>query len=264
MDETYQLYLNRIVRMTLPQAYQNQVQHIQESTKFYHPPVGSSQVLPFPGYTIITPPQVDNPTNNQFYQDLYSYQRQLLELPLDVDLITPLPLESFHLTLADLIWDSAYKNACDRHPNYESDLQSCVSKIFQQYHHQYPQLKTPIRWSFAGLIVMSRAVGIALVPKDSSDYEQIINLRRLIYQDPQLIGLGIEQHYHFTAHITLGYFRTIPPNLERDRLVYFLDALNQDWLGKTPDFIVNKAELRKFDDMNSFYRQPDWPAIDFN
>jgi len=63
-----------------------------------------------------------------------------------------------------------------------------------------------------------------------------------------LTGLGIEQHYHFTAHITLGYFGDLSPNLDRDRLASTIFELNQQWL-ETPQFWVHRAELRKFDDM---------------
>lgn len=263
MDDNYQTYLNRIVRMTLPQAYQNQVQHIQESMKFHHSPSQSSQAAPFPGYTIMTPPQADESINSQLYAQLHKLQSQLLELPFDADLIVPLPLASFHLTLADLIWDSAYKNACSLNPNYEIELRSCIQNIFQQYQHKYPQPQTPIIWRFSGLIVMPRSIGVALVPRNTSDYEQIINFRRLLYQNSQLIGLGIEQHYYFTAHITLGYFRTISANLNRDRFVDLLDQLNQTWLDQPLEFVINRAELRKFDDMNRFYSQPDWATLDF-
>lgn len=263
MDDNYQTYLNRIVRMTLPQAYQNQVQHIQESTKFHHSPSQGSQAAPFPGYTIITPPQGDDSINSLLYTQLHKLQCQLVELLSDANLIVPLPLASFHLTLADLIWDSAYKNACSLNPNYEVELRDCIQSIFQQYQNKYPHLQTPIIWRYSGLIVMPRAIGVALVPRNASDYEQIINFRRLVYQNPQLVGLGIEQHYHFTAHITLGYFRTIPANFNRDRFVDLLDQLNQTWLDQTLEFTIHRAELRKFDDMSHFYRQPDWATLDF-
>jgi hypothetical protein len=76
--------------------------------------------------------------------------------------------------------------------------------------------------------------------------------------------LGIEQQYHFTAHVTLGYFGKISPQLERDRLSDTLTKLNQQAL---PDEViplnVQKAQLRKFEDMMRYSREPDWPVVEF-
>jgi hypothetical protein len=77
------------------------------------------------------------------------------------------------------------------------------------------------------------------------------------------MGLGIEQHYHFTAHITLGYFGEISPELDRVKLSDTLSDFNQSLSLNIPDFLLNKVELRKFDDMTHYYRQPDWPSLDF-
>ena len=114
-----------------------------------------------------------------------------------------------------------------------------------------------------GLTVMPRAVGVCLVPKDEGSYEQILKFRRTIYQNPNLIALGIEQQYHFTAHITLGYFGNVSPNLDRDRLSNTLFQLNQQWLETPQELWVHRAELRKFDDMTRYYREPDWPVMYF-
>lgn len=262
MDDTYAIYLNRITQMALPQAYQNQVQSIQASTKFHDLPSGCVQAAPVPGYTIITPPQVDESINAQFYLRLHTYQQQLLALAGEA-LIVPLPLTSLHLTLADLIAGDAYEQACDRNPNYEADLHACIETIFSQHQQQYPQALTPIKWGMHSLIVMPRAIGVALVPKQFSDYAQIIDFRDSIYRNAQLAALEIKQHYHFTAHITLGYFRPMPAVLNRDRLADQFIRLNQSWLNTLPAFVINRAELRKFDDMNRFYRQPNWAKISF-
>jgi hypothetical protein len=110
---------------------------------------------------------------------------------------------------------------------------------------------------------MPRAVGVCLVPKNERSYEEIIRFRRIIYQNRKLMGLGVEQHYHFTAHVTLGYFGEIPPELDRINLSMMFSEFNQSLPLDTPDFLINQVELRKFDDMTHYYRQPDWPSLDF-
>ncbi|MBH8565813.1 DUF1868 domain-containing protein [Nostoc sp. CENA67] len=262
MDDNYQTYLNRVARLTLPEAYRSQVQHIQESSKFQlHS--GSRQAAPFPGYTLITPSAAEKSENSAFYAQIQAYQQELLQLPVNSDLIVPVPPASFHLTLADLIWDSAYRDACEKNPEFEQQLRSCCAEIFQQYQQSITSNTNRILWQMLGLIVMPRAVGVCLVPQDEYCYEQVIKFRRTIYQNPKLIALGIEQHYHFTAHITLGYFGEVSPDLDRTNFSTLLSQLNDKWLMNTPKFLINRVELRKFDDMTYYHREPDWPSLDF-
>lgn len=299
MDDKYQIYLNRLARMTLPEAHRNQIQHIQESFKFQPNPEGTRQAVPFPGYTVITPTWEEETDNSTFYTRLQGYQQQLLQLSVNSDWIVLVPPASFHLTLADLIWDSAYYDACQKNPQFEEQLRSCIGQIFEQYQQSTQGQTHPIRWLLQGLIVMPRAVGVCLVPQDEACYEQIVKLRRAIYQNSNLMALGIEQHYHFTAHVTLGYFGEILPHLngdsaeptaispadeysgrvasvskegdsarnsvlKGDRLATMFSELNQEWAANSPEFIVRRAELRKFDDMTRYYREPDWPSLDFS
>ncbi|MBD2597259.1 DUF1868 domain-containing protein [Nostoc spongiaeforme FACHB-130] len=262
MDDNYQTYLNRVARMMLPESYKTQVQHIQESSKFL-PTSGTRQAAPFPGYTLITPTAEEAAENAAFYATLTTYQQQLLQLPVNQDLIVPVPPASFHLTLADLIWDHAYLDACEKNPKFEEELRHYCEEIFQQYQQTITPGSKPIYWQMLGLVLMPRALAVCLVPKDESSYEQIIQFRRTIYQNPKLIALGIEQHYHLTAHITLGYFGDIVPDLDRNKFSDLLAQLNQQWLENSPEFLVNRVELRKFDDMTRYYREPDWPSLDF-
>lgn len=254
MDEDYQTYLNRVARLMLLETYNSQIQHIQESPKFQPLLDGGRQAVPFPGYTVLTPPAEEDSLNSDFYQNLELRQQQLLQLD---DLIVPVPPASFHLTLADLIWDSAYHYAKEN-SEFEVQLHNCVAEIFQQYRQSI--LQTSIEWQMLGLFVMPRAIGVCLIPKNESSYEQILKFRRTIYQSSGLTALGIEQHYHFTAHITLGYFGNLSPSLDRDRLSAIFFEVNQQW-SDSPEFQVHRAELRKFDDMTRYYREPDWPVL---
>jgi hypothetical protein len=266
VDDNYQAYLNRVARMTLPETYQTQVQHIQESSKFYLTSSGERKAANFPGCTLITPPSNEEPRNSGFYAQIQLCQEKLLKLAAETnlsDLIVALPPASFHLTIADLIWDSAYRHACDRNPHFESDLQSCCGKIFQQHQQSLDKPVGASHWQPLGIMIMPRAIGICLVPKNRASYEQIIQLRRKIYQNPQLISLGIEQQYHYTAHITLAYFGQPQPDWKRDRFADTMAQLNQQWSKNTADLTINRVELRKFDDMTHYHRQPDWAAIDF-
>jgi hypothetical protein len=260
LDDTYQTYINRVARMTLPDAHVTQLQHIQESPKFDRLPDGGYQAAAFPGYTIVTPPCQDDPLNAEFYREIQACQEQLIEQLAPLVLI-PLPPESFHFTLADLIWGDAY-DAARQNPDFEKKLRDCLTETFQKASATVSS-SSPIRWQLFGLYVMPRAIGIGLVPKDEQSYDRIIQLRRSIYQNADLIGLSIEQQYHLTAHITIGYFGEIPADLNRDRLVEILSDFNHKWIDSSQEMRVHRAELRKFDNMTRYYRNPDWATLEF-
>ena len=107
MDESYHTYLNRVAKMTLSATYESQVKNIQESPKFRLMADGSREPVSFPGYSIITPPGAADPVNAGVYTDLAACQQQLVK-QLEPDLLVLVEPASFHFTLADLIWDSAY------------------------------------------------------------------------------------------------------------------------------------------------------------
>ena len=258
MDDNYQTYLNRVAKLAMPENYKTQVQHIQSSPKFKPLPGGGRQAVAFPGYTVIAPPAQEDNQNSDFYQSLYSFQKQLIELS-PKDLIVPVPPGSLHLTLADLIWESAYNYAQENVEKFDIKLINAIAKIFEQY--QQSKIASPIEWQVLGITVMPRAIGVSLVPKNENAYNQILNLRRAIYQSPDLTALGMEQHYHFTPHITLGYFGEVTPSLERDRLCKTISELNQQ-LSDYP-LKIYQAELRKFDDMTHYYREQDWSILTF-
>lgn len=261
MDEDYQTYLNRVARTTLLETYNSQLQNLQESPKFQPSSEGGRKPVPFPGYSVITPPPNEDSQNQDFYQSLRLCQQQLLQLPLETDLIVPVPFASFHLTLADLIWDNAYLYA-SQNSEFEVQLRSRIAQIFQQYRQSITQTN-PSVWQILGFFVKPRSIAVCLIAKDESSYKQILQFRRTIYQSSGLTALGIEQHYHFTAHITLGYFGEISPHLDRDRLSASLFELNEQWLENSSQLVVHQAQLRKFDDMTRYYRELDWPILDF-
>jgi hypothetical protein len=247
--------------MTLPEAYHSQVQYIQPSPKYYRDATGEIRPADFPGYTIISPPWADDDQNTKFYEHLANYQQQLLQ-QLEAGLVVPVPPQSFHFTLADLIWASAYDHAAEN-PDFAPQLQAQVAQSFAKS-APVVQDEKPIYWQVLGVFLRTRAIGVCLVPKDEESHNRIVELRRTVYQNPGLIALGIEQQYNFTAHITLGYFGEPAAATDRDVLAQQLIQLNEWWLETTEqDIWVHRAELRKFDDMTRYYRHADWPTLRF-
>jgi hypothetical protein len=249
--------------MTLPESFQSQVQYIQISPKFQKLANGEIQAAPFPGYTVISPPCLDDAKNSAFYTHLQNYQQSVLE-QLEPGLLIPVPSDSFHFTLADLIWAGTFRHAVEEDPSFEQRLQDCVAQVFQKS-EGVVQAEKSIHWQVIGLFLRTRALGVCLAPKDEDSYERVLQLRRMLYQSPDLIALGIEQQYNFTAHITLGYFGEPAATIDHHHLAQTLIELNDRWIGSSePNEIwVHRSELRKFDDMTCYYRQPNWAVLEF-
>jgi len=244
--------------MTLPATYESQVKNIQESPKFRLTD-GTRQPVAFPGYSAITPPGAEDPANSAVFKDLAVCQQRLIE-KLEADLLVLVDPASFHFTLADLIWDSAYRMETDANPDFESKLIEQIEDSFKIYQDSIVDT-TPIRWQIMGLTVRPRAIEVSLVPKDESSYDRIIALRRAIYQNSGLISLGIEQQYYFTAHTTLAYFANVQQEIDRVRLSDTLQEYNMHWLDHPQEIILAQAQLRKFTDMYTYERQPNFPIV---
>jgi hypothetical protein len=257
LDESYQDYINRVARLTLPSACSMQLQTIQQSPKFV-----DGKPVSFPGYSIVTPPAGEDQANQKLYQQVTTLQKQLSQ-QLEADFFIPLPTETFHFTLADLVWDESYRHIITTNPNFDQELQQQVVASFQQYQQSVENNKS-LAWQLWGLVTRPRAIMACLVPKDQESYQSVIKLRRSLYQNAGLIGLGIEQQYDFTAHITLGYFGNIPPGLNRDRLCIVLSQINDRLVeSELPEFTVKQAQLRKFENMWQYERQADWATVEF-
>ena len=255
MDESYQDYINRVARLTLPTACSIQLQTIQASPKFI-----DRQPVSFPGYSVITPPAKEDTANSDFYRQVETIQQQLSQ-QLETDFFIPLPTASFHFTLADLIWDESYRQAAKANSEFDRELQQQIAASFEQYRESISQ-QQPLTWQLWGVIARPRAIMACLMPKDQESYDSAIELRRCIYQNAGLIGLGIEQQYDFTAHITLGYFGEIPPSLNRDRLCIVLSQINDRLVESELSVLsVEEGQLRKFEDMIQYNYQSGWPTV---
>ena len=255
MDETYQIYVNRVASLTLPNTYQNQLKNIQKSPKFQE-----RQPVSFPGYTILTPPYQDDTLNESFYHQLTLIQQELIQ-KIEAKFLIPVPPESFHLTLADLIWDDNYRSAVQQDLDFNNKLQKAMADSFKTYQNLNLE-KGESQWQILGLLVFPRALVVGLVPCNELSYDKILQLRRSIYQNQELIGLGVEQQYHFTAHITLGYFDEIPENLDKSSLESVILSFNDQWIEKEPQILtVEEVELRKFENMTQFLLDENNPKV---
>ncbi len=255
-------YINRVARMSLPESYGSQLRYAQPSSKYRQSNNGANAAVPFPGYSVVTPPHPEDKPNEAIYQALGQLQTQLDQM-LPQGVLGLVPASSLHLTVADLIWDDAYRLATES-PSFDDKLRQAIAYSFKTYSSKSQAPAAPCAWQILGLMIMPRAIGVSLAPKTEGAYQKVLDLRRAVYQNRQVIALGIEQQYHLTAHITLGYFTSQIDTAERSELQRSVTALNESWQAdsKTQLFQVHRVELRKFEDMSAFDREADWPTLD--
>ena len=259
MDESYHTYLNRVAKMTLPATYQSQVKTIQQSPKYRLTEDGQREPVSFPGYSVITPPGAEDTENTQVYADLVACQKYLTK-QLEPDLLVLVNPASFHFTLADLVWDSAYRMLTDNNPDFEPKLIDRIEDSFSIYQNSNPPTQK-MRWQIMGLTVRPRAIEVSLVPKDEYSYNRMIGFRRAIYQSSSLMALGIEQQYYFTAHMTLAYFANVQQEIDRVRLSDTLQEYNNHWIDHPQEIILSQGQLRKFSDMSTYERSANFPTV---
>ena len=255
MNETYQEYINRVAQLTLPSACSSQLQTIQSSPKFTE---GKANY--FPGYSIVTPPYQEDTSNQEFYSQIELLQINIVQ-QLRPQLVVPLEAQSFHFTIADLVWGGSYQQIVKDNPQFETQLQASIQNSFTRY-QECCEEKNPIQWQLLGIAIRPRAIMACLVPKDQTSYQAILNLRRCVYQNSDLMRLGIEQQYDFTAHITLAYFDEISAGLNRSEVCVIISQIGDRLLERDPVILtVKEAELRKFENMLDYHRQPDWAKL---
>jgi hypothetical protein len=256
MDVHYQSYVNKVTKFSLPTNYSQQLKNIQTSPKFCN-----GKPINFPGFSVITPLGKADVNNIQFYKQLKQCQEKICQ-KLDSDLFIPIPVSTFHLTIADLIWEQDYQNAISLNPNFDFLLIQEINSIFEEYKSGLTNTNS-LELELLGLSIFPRAIAICLVPSEK-DYEQIVKLRKYIYQNSHLIELGIEQNYDFIAHITLGYFGQIKPNLNLEQLAHILMSINDEWLAQNPsNFFISQLQLSKFEDMITYNSIPNSQIINY-
>jgi hypothetical protein len=255
VDDTYQSYINRVAPQTLAIAYEQQLANAQGSPKFEQ-----RQPVPFPGFSLVTPIAAEDAINQGFYGHLATVQKQVAEIL--GDSFISIPTSSLHLTVADLIWDGPYRELRRQNPDFEQQLCACVQHSFADCQLQEIQYKN-CQWQVLGILILPRSLGVVLAPQQEKDYDPLMMVRRVVYQNSTLIGLGIEQQYRYTAHITLGYFDAAIEHLKDPKILgENLAQINDHWLESAPQILnIHSLELRYFSDMTCFTRQPHYPVL---
>jgi len=211
-----------------------------------------------PGYSIITPPfgEERDPVNVAAYGALDDVQ-QALCARLGLVQFAPVPISSFHLTIASLISGGEYEERVAG-PR-ERDFRRAVCAVFDGF-----SADSVVRMEVQGVSLFRSGVVVALAgAEDAAGYRLLLEFRRAVYGDKTLRGFGAAHGHPYTAHVTLAYVEDTLSFQDRDRLAETLLAVNERYFAKPLPFNISAAELRKFDGLAVFYRQGGWPVFRF-
>lgn len=258
-DENFEEYRTRIAQSITDADIDNKVLGLKPAGKFRRNAAGIYRPEPYPGYTIITPPFLEETENIRTYARLADVQRELLQL-VDESIYVPVPVSSFHITIADLISGSGYENKV-QNSGYEIALRDSVLRVcyraVDQIHGCPPSMR------ICGLTLFPSVIIAIVSIEDEPGYGRLLRLRELIYDDTDLKHLGVSKQFSFTGHVTLAYVEEIPTENSLKKLAQAIKQLNQDFFDKPLPLKIGTAELRKFEDMSRYYRTAGWANFRF-
>ena len=253
-------YHARVAQAVSERGLQAALPGLKRSEKY----LPSGAPAPFPGFTLMTPPGVQDPLQNELYRRLSALQRSLVR-DLGEKRLSLLPPESFHLTVADLFAAEgaqragrklvASSTAEESHSSEElflgeALLGRCLLSWFQR---KTPELLSalPWRWEVAGLALFEHALVLLFVPSGKEDYRLLTELRETIYRSPELASLGLRAPRPLMAHITLAYYQSLPPLEERLlSWVKKISATKQSLQGSL--FQLERVRLCRFSSMEDY------------
>lgn len=211
----------------------------------------------------------EDKTNLEAYNILINVRKQLFHDTRYSKKCVPVPDDTLHMTLADLISQQAYVLNV-KESKRERELIDEVKNIFDDFtsnnQHDIPQMKL----KGLSLVPQSPVCLVAIVdPRTPKDCTTLMELRRFIHdRSPILIDMGVKRQFPYVFHITLAYIEGFLSKDDRNQLKDKILELNKSIFhnSKVIPFNILSAELRKFDDVSRFDRDPDdtlWPVVNF-
>ena len=155
----------------------------------------------YKGYAIVS--MLDtNFDNEELSEKLVSIQNRILETMQLPHQFYMMPQASFHQTVVNTLSGSRFKEYIINkglEATYPEIIQSAIEKTTES------SLVSPIKMNFTGIGIFGSAIGILGVIEDDQHWKAIMQLRKELYNNPDLNQYDIKRTRPFIAHITLGY-----------------------------------------------------------
>lgn len=239
----------------------------QATTQFqFDPTISGYRPVEYQGITIISPPYEDAPaldtTTKETYRLIQLIQEELLNKFManqivrpgtNLPLIAAVPPTTFHFTLADLIYAEKYTLFMRGQPAENLFLER-LEIILQAAARSAGN--TALRFRLAGIII--RGGGVILIrvsPQTQSDYLNLLQFRKTIYDDPELQELGLVKSGDFFGHLTLGYLPEVFTEEQFEKALQIVADLNKKHFENKPNlYEINTdcADVRYFPNITDY------------
>ena len=215
----------------------------EETAGFMKKPPGKykcGKPEPYPGCTVLATPYPVTSLVTQF-----SSLRRCLS---NVQGFTPVPPNTYHMTVADLLSDNRYSTASGNKPMMDAFFQT-VKEIIARHRCRTFDAQIVGIGAFPGVVV-------AFVDFTSEeDYSWIVRLRDAIFADPTVKNEGVERRFPFVGHLTLGYVESLVTNGFNADMNETRRAVNEMRQATPPvpmSFTIAGAALYSFPDMSRY------------
>lgn len=259
VDElSYATYQERQQRETTQAQLHHRASQLHEAEHFAYQQ-GQWERRPYEGYAILS--MVDtNPGNNGLRESLQTMQARMQACFNDPAAFFPLPVESFHQTVANTLSAGRFHE----HIVANGLVDDYPSLVRQAFSTIPPATETsPIQMRLVGLSLFSSAIGILGTFDNEADYDRILLFRERFYADEALNRLTVRRTRPFIGHITLAYLGALLSDGEKNRLVATCADINQALVTEPLFFTISTTELRSYPNLAQFDTKPGYPVYSF-
>ena len=241
-----------------PQGLRKRAENIRATDKFKSH-LGIWEKLPYPGYAVVSMHN-DGPENEDLKGELVRLQQLLAAKLNDSSKYYLLPVDSFHQTIANTLSGERFKKNVIAQGK-ENHFTGIISQAFEKI--QPTRSEGPIEMKLIGVGIFGSALGVLGTFSRKEDFETIIRFREQFYSNSVLNLTDIRRTRPFIGHVTLMYVDGDFSEGERVQLGEICSYVNKTLEGRSLIFKITKAELRSYEDLSAFERQPHYPVYAF-
>lgn len=245
-------HTRRQLERVAPDAVREALARVLPSGHFHHDD-RRWHVAPYPGYAYVSMLLVA-PENEGTIETLAAHRLALGAFATARPLLFPLPVASFHQTLANTLSAERLAVGLAATGATEDEFRAALAAPLDES----PRSGTmaPVRMRLVGLSVFGASLGALGVFDEPADFERVLHFRDRVYGHPRLQALGVRRTRPFVGHVTLAYFDRTPSPAEAAELAALIDRLNRTYTAKPIAVTFARAEVRHFRDLATFESVP--------
>lgn len=255
-DFTYDAYQLRQENAIQPGSITAQADRVRPSGHFAHTHNGW-QPQHYKGFAVISMVS-SNPGNEWLQQQLTTLQHQLLSRLHQPTAYFPLPVASFHQTIANTLSDQRFQ----QHLVQTGLLPQYPALVQQAFQHIPPATATaPIRLQLTGLSIFGTSIGLLGTFDNPHDYQRITSFRRHFYATPTLAALDVKMTRPFIGHVTIAYIEKELNATQKEHLATVINELNQQLHLQPLAFQITHTNLHYYNHLAEFQQVPEHPQF---